>query len=447
MYLVIKRKMLINNELSRNQDNIFDNFIDECLINQIAIETGFLKRQPKKITPSSFVLGFIQCCAKSTYSFSQWAIQIGWLIESTVSKQAVFDRINETAVEFIAGLLKHCLQNKLLDDCKCNIPTPIFSPFGKILLQDSTTLNLSQSLADQFPGNKSKGLQKAVARVQTIINIKTMQIFQCTLASFTNNDQSASRDILDYLTKGDLVIRDLGYFVMDAFQEIIDREAYFVSRLKYGIIVYTKQGDRIDMAALLKNNKSIIEMDVLINKCKLPVRLVMIKLPDNIANEKVRKAKCDRNIKTNHSLEYYEWCRYNAYITNVPPAIWTAIQIPEVYKVRWQIEIIFKSWKSGMKMEQMLKGVENVHKVRVCISMMLLFITFFMAKIYMPYKNEVKKQYDKNVSLIKLSTFVMNNLYALMTTNECFVLELVAKHCIFEKRNKRINMTQMINAF
>jgi len=439
--------MLNVNDLCSEQCYILNKLFNEDVLNKIARESGFLKRQPKKITPLVFVFGFIKCCGNSTFSFREWAIQIGFLIKSTVSKQAVFDRINETAVKFTADLLKHFLQNKLHDDFKCNTSTPIFSAFGKILLQDSTTLSLSQSLVTQFPGNKSRGLQKAVARVQTIINLKTMQIFQCTLASFTNNDQSASRDILNYLVKGDLVIRDLGYFVLGAFQDIIDREAYFISRLRFGVLVHTTQGTPINMSVLLKSNKKIVDMDVLIGKCKLPVRLVMIKLPDNVAAEKVRKAKCDRNIKTNHTNEYYEWCRYNAYITNVPQSIWTAIQIPEVYKVRWQIEIIFKSWKSGMKMEQMVNGIENEHRIRVCISMMLLFITFFMVKIYIPFKDEIDRKYGKDVSLIRLCAFVIKNIDIIIKAKEHFVLELIAKHCIFEKRNKRINMTQLINEF
>src|SRR5689334_5803455 len=103
--------------------------------------------------------------------------------------------------------------------------------FKRVLLQDSTTLSLSDCLVGHFPGNVSKGKQKAVARLQCIINITKMQWLHLSLDAFTNNDQSASGIILSLLKKGDLLIRDLGYFVLDILEQVIKREAFFISRL------------------------------------------------------------------------------------------------------------------------------------------------------------------------------------------------------------------------
>jgi IS4 transposase len=92
----------------------------------------------------------------------------------------------------------------------------------------------------------------------------------------------------------------------------------------------------------------------------------MIPLPASVANERIRKAKCDRDKRVNHGEEYYLWLRYSVLITSVGEQVWTPTQIAEVYGVRWQIEIIFKSWKSGAGLNKLLhERVTDANRVKV----------------------------------------------------------------------------------
>jgi len=322
----------------------------------------------------------------------------------------------------------------------------LFSCFRKVILQDSTTLSLPDILANYFPGNISRGMRKAVARIQCIIEVTTMHFMHFSLSGFTRNDQSASSLVNNYLGKGDLVIRDLGYFVLSSLQKIADKEAYFLSRLRYNVKIYDQQGKFLSIKNLRRRHSIIDQWVCLGEKQRLPVRLVMIPLSAAQAAERIRKARNDRDKRLNHSKIYYKWLHYAVFITNVEQEVWTAQQVAEAYKMRWQIEIIFKSWKSGFNLQHILQEqYSNVHRIITAIFLMLFFICLFMQKIYLYYKEIVEKKRGRIVSLYKLSKYVAANLYVFFNMNRSQLVEQIAQYGCYDSRSDRTNMTDLIN--
>ena len=418
----------------------FDKFFDKSVITRIGKRSGFVQRKPKKISAYHFVVGFIISCCIGNYTFSEWAIQIGLLSGKRVSKQGVFDRLHASTTVFA----KQLLEQALLQQSARDFTSSLFEAFGKVLLQDSTTLRLPQLLAAMFPGNHSRGVQKAVARIQSILDIKAMKFIEFSLGSFTQNDQSASGSIMSLVKKGDLVIRDLGYFSIAVFEKLIKAKAHFLSRLRYGVTITDRQGKLILLKDLLKQKQGVDRWVYIGSEKKVLVRLVMIPVPAAQAAEKIRKAKQDRDARLNHSKQYYQWLRFNVYITTVKKEVWTARQVYQAYRVRWQIEIIFKSWKSCFNLQHILhEGCTNEHRVRVTIFLMLLFICLFMKKIYVRYKTIVEKRANKTISLLKLSLFVSNNLKEVIAMPDKFLKEIITLHCCYDKRSDRTNMTDL----
>ncbi len=423
----------------------FDKFFDKSVINKIAKSSGFVQRKAKKIIPYHFVLGFIMSCCANQPTFSGWATQIGLLFGgNTVSKQGVFSRINDKATIFAKALL----QKILLEQSGKNFTGALFIHFGKVLLQDSTTLRLPQILNKIFTGNHSRGEQKAVARIQTVIDIKRMKFIDFVLGSFTQNDQSASSSILQWVSKGDIVIRDLGYFAIATFAKLIKAEVYFLSRLRYGVKITDEQGKELALDKILRQGKMVDRWVFTGVEKKIKVRLVMLPLPKEQAAEKIRKAKQDRDKRLNHSKQYYQWLSYSIYITTVEEDIWTAGQVGKAYKVRWQIEMIFKSWKTGFHLQAMLhEGYGNEHRVRVSIYLMLLFMCLFIQKIYVKYKDYIERKWDKQISLIKLSIFICNNIKDFFLLPDKQIRYSIAYYCCYEKRTSRTNMTDLYKNF
>ena len=418
----------------------FDKFFDKSVINRIGKRSGFVQRKCKKISAYYFVLGFIISCCKGSNTFNEWALQIGLLRGKSVSKQGVFDRLHAGATAFAKQLLEHILVQQSGKD----FVSSLFQEFGKVLLQDSTTLRLPQILSKLFPGNHSRGEQKAVARIQSIFDIKAMRFINFSLGAFTQNDQSASGSILALVKKGDLVIRDLGYFSLAVFEKLIKAEVHFLSRLRYGVTITDEQGKLILLKDLLKQKRGMDRWVYIGSEKKVLVRLVMIPVPALQAAEKIRKAKQDRDARLNHNKQYYEWLKYNVYITTVDKGRWAAKEVHQAYKVRWQIEIIFKSWKSGFSLQNILhEGCTNEHRVRVSIFLMLLFMCLFMHKIYVRYKKVIEKNSNKKISLLKLSLYVSHNLKEIIAIPDKFLKEIIVLHCCYDKRSDRINMTDL----
>ena len=413
----------------------FNKFFDKVYINRVGKSSGFTARKPKKITAFGFVIGFIESCCKGCYTYSQWAASAG-----QASKQALFERINkEAAIGFAKHLFMHAMNKRLFTVTD----NSLLGGFKRVLLQDSTTVSLPSGLSGAYAGSVSRGEQKAVMRLQCIINIKTMHWLDIVLKPFTTNDQSASKNVLCLLKAGDLLIRDLGYFSMDVFKQIEQRQAFYISRLRYGVNLYNTKGELINWKQLCRQ-KGIIDKPVLAGmKQKLKLRIVMIPLPDQTVAEKVRKAKADRDKRLNHSQDYYLWLRYNVFITNVDDEQLAAKQIGQVYKVRWQIEIIFKSWKSGFGLQKLLhEGCTNLNRVETSVYLMLMLFCLIVQQVYMQYYKTVYNTCNKYISLIKLCGYLRFNLIDVFSFSKQKLKEILAKYCCYETRYDRVNMIE-----
>lgn len=85
---------------------------------------------------------------------------------------------------------------------------------------------------------------------------------------------------------------------------------------------------------------------------RIPCRLVAIQLPQEVADRRRQKSKeTAKRRGVTLSKEYLQLHDWLLYVTNVPPSMLTPQQVAHLYRVRWQIELIFKLWKSfcGMR--------------------------------------------------------------------------------------------------
>jgi hypothetical protein len=272
-------------------------------------------------------------------SYASWALCLSRSASIMVSKQAIFERMNTAWVETLKCLLKEVIG--IMAKRKFN--RALFKNFNQIWLQDSTSIKLPNILYDKFKGNIVKGQKSAVAKLNVITNLLSGSCALLQWSAYTVTEQALSSEILSIARKGDLVIRDLGYFVFDVFKQMNDEGIYFLSRWRYGVLLFNPaNGYRLNLIKLLKG-KPYLDIEILCGEKKVPMRLVAIRCNEAQAAERIRKAKKDRHHAVNHNKDYYTLLGYVIFLTSVKADIWTFKQVAQAYRLRWNIEILFKS--------------------------------------------------------------------------------------------------------
>ena len=86
---------------------------------------------------------------------------------------------------------------------------------------------------------------------------------------------------------------------------------------------------------------------------KLLCRVLVVRLPPDVVAERRRKAKANACRKGRTlSAEKLAWLEWNVYITNVPVTMLTLHQAVLIYTLRWQIELLFRLWKSEAELDR-----------------------------------------------------------------------------------------------
>jgi len=85
---------------------------------------------------------------------------------------------------------------------------------------------------------------------------------------------------------------------------------------------------------------------------------------------------------------------WNLFITNVPPTIWKTATIIKVYPLRWQIELIFKSWKSYLHLASLHDQKEDSTLCYLYGRMLLILFNYALcpqirATLWLKHKREL----------------------------------------------------------
>jgi len=340
---------MFNREFSRKSE-LLQAFLG-AEADEEAKAAGFVERDSKmsgKDFARTVMLGWMDNPEGSLNDLVQCSAELG----VTISESGLHQRINESGVAFLKRLLVRGMQT-LREDTR--LPNGVFRNFSSVNLLDSSQIVLPDVLQTRFAGKGGRGGAVAAVKLQLSFEYLSGSLNTVQLEAGREPDQNC-RLHLAYAEPNSLHLFDLGYFKQEVFEQLADAQAYFVSRLQLQTGLYMARSDEqpLDLLAFLNTQSGeLSETQVYLgNKTRLSVRLVFQKLPAAVVEERRRKAKLAAHKRgktcSQRHLALIEWMLF---ITNAPSAWLTAEQALVVYRLRWQVELIFKLWKSQAKIE------------------------------------------------------------------------------------------------
>lgn len=415
--------------------------LEPFALEDYARKTGFVKRQPQKITPKNFLAGFLKAILAEDNSLNDLAFHIGFYAGQTLSKQGIDKRINEACVQYFEQVLMQAILQQAEVKVSWAKAATMFRYFPRVLVQDSTCIPLGEKLVATFPGPSNQHGQQAMAKIQVLMDVLSEQFYYFTVTPFTQNDQSMAAEVLKIARPGDLVLRDLGYFALAALQKMTTAGIYFLSRLRWPLALFDAQdGTRIDLLRALKEHKHLDLCVCLGTQEKVPARLVAQPVAKEVAKERRREAQTDRDQRLNHDAEYLALLGWDIFVTNVPQKWWSISQACQVNTCRWRIETVFKSWKSNFKIDEVPKG--DAPRVRAHLYAALILITVYQTPLFLKLAERAAQFGGRDLSLMKVSRFIKKYAWLFFATpgtepDKELILKQILYHCRYEKRARK----------
>jgi IS4 transposase len=234
---------------------------------------------------------------------------------------------------------------------------------------DSSTITLKDNARKRFAGTGSKAGIKWHASFNALSGV--MEWFKLTPSR--THDRKCFPDLASL--KNTLIIFDLGYFDFTLLLDIKEIGGFFLSRLKSNSVVYiTEVVQGFSRKAVGKSLLSI--------KFKLKKEPVVEVLIKKVCGERI--LECRAIGFWNPVENKYHW-----YLTNLTVA---AYIIYPLYRIRWQIELIFKACKNSLNANQIPSSNTNIIESLLLASIASYLSTYTILDNALPYLDQQQKQ-------------------------------------------------------
>ena len=306
---------------------------------RIGRESGFIQRQ-RKLSGASFVqtlvFGWMAKGDSTMEELSQSAANVG----VQVSRQGLDERFSEAAANFLKQMVAESVKCVLRGN---PVSSAVLERFNGVYVEDSTVVELPASLQSVWAG-----CNRSALKVSVRWELQQGGLEQVQLQHGREHDQHA---LLHHLPTPAcaLQLRDLGYFDLAALQAQADSGSYWVIRYKVGTQLFSPDAQPIDLLHHLAHSQTqAVDWPILLGaEARLACRLVAQAVAPEVLKQRRQELKNWQH-KHQQTASPTKWALlgWDMYLTNAPLDLLSTSDVFEVAHVRWQIELLFKLWKS-----------------------------------------------------------------------------------------------------
>jgi hypothetical protein len=315
--------------------------------------TGLVQRVSKctgALFTQTLVLGFLSNPQATREELAQTAATLGL----TISQQGLDQRMTETAADCLLAVLDEAAATVLAAD---PVAIPLLARFNGVFIQDSTLIDLPATLAHIWRGS---GNQHTAADASARLKLSVRLNLTTGALTGPHTDHGLTSDhtipLQDApIPAGALRIADLGFFELAVLRAIGEADGYWLTRPQVTTVMTDQDGQRLDLPTFLAAQETTtVDVPIRLGACaQLKCRLLAVRVPQEVADQRRRRvyAEAKRRGRTPNATQLLlaDW---TIFVTNVPPEQLNVREALILGRARWQIELVFKLWKSHGQIDE-----------------------------------------------------------------------------------------------
>src|SRR5881296_2572114 len=304
----------------------------ESLLNACGTEAKFCRRQ-RIITPFRLGLALTATCASQPIeTLADFHRGFNALWGTTVTYKAFY---NQLAKLHFADFAR-TMTSRLIGDMTLKVlgfaKGRPFGEFRRIILQDGSSFAIHDGLREVFPG-RFKTVKPAAVELHTTMDLLCDAPTTVVLTPDTTNEQTFLPEPASL--RDSVLLADRGYVDLHYLRHVQEAGGFFLIRAKAGMNPQVLEAFREDGKRLRSLRHK-------------PLQTIHAKLPKRQRVELLVQWHVDGGPLCLRLI--FSWNRrtksFCSFLTNLPSQRYPLEVICRAYKWRWQVELLFKEWKS-----------------------------------------------------------------------------------------------------
>lgn len=297
----------------------------------------------------TLVLGWLAHPDATVEQLCQTAARVG----VQASPQAIDQRFTLATASVLRSVLTSSLQHLINSD---GVAIPILQRFTGVRIQDGTTITLPDQLCSHWHGcgGTSELGTSAALKCGVQFDLLTGSLTALDLAAGRTHDCALPCQHAD-VPEGSIRLADLGFCDLHRLAELAQAQVYFLSKLRPNTLISVAGLPSLDLASFVtRYGASGYDGWVVIGKHEqLRARLVVVAVPQEVADQRRRRLRKEAREKGQTASEAaLLLAAWTILITNAPKEVLSVAEALLLARARWQIELLFKLWKSQGKIDE-----------------------------------------------------------------------------------------------
>ena len=312
---------------------------------EAARETGRVRRH-RAFSGARWVQTVVFGCLGTAGPRLETLVQSAAALGVAVTPQALDQRFTPRAAACLERVLAAAVAATVAAD---PVAIPLLRRFTGVYVLDSTSIALPPALAPLWPGcGNGAAPTAATLKLGVRLELATGALAGPTLQAGRTHDRATALATAP-LPPGALRLADLGFWKLDELRDLDAAGGFWLSRLQAQAAVFDAAGRRWEVGALLaRQGRDEADLPVTLGVGqRLPARLLARRVPPDVAAARRRRlragAKRRGQAVSKARLALADWLLF---VTNVPVARLSLAEALVLTRARWQIELLFKLWKS-----------------------------------------------------------------------------------------------------